>query len=126
MESYSTYLDQPPTKYIIKDQIGFLTIDDLFGFGASYLDSTHMAVILSIIFPELKIENDTFENIEKDKITTDIIKVLDSDQEKFAKRIPYGHYLLSGIPGSGKTVILLSRAIFLLNTDFRRPLNHHN
>ena len=112
IECFSKVLNQPPTKYITKDKIGILTLDNLFGFGASYLESTHIAIIRSILFPEIRIEN-----IEKDKITTDIIKVLDIEQEKFAKRIPYGHYIISGIPGSGKTVILISRAIFLLKEN---------
>lgn len=112
IECFSKVLNQPPTKYMTKDQIGILTIDNLFGFGASYLESTHIAIIRSILFPEIKIEN-----IENDKTTTDKIEVLDIDQEKFAKRIPYGHYMISGVPGSGKTVILLSRAIFLLKEN---------
>jgi len=112
IEFFSKVLNQPPTKYLTKDEIGILTLDRLFGFGASYLDSTHIAIIRSILFPEIKIEN-----IEKHKITTDIIKVLDIEQEKFAKRIPYGHYIISGIPGSGKTVILILRAIFLLKEN---------
>ena len=39
---------------------------------------------------------------------------LDYEQESFARRLPYGHYLLTGVPGSGKTVILIARAIHLL------------
>jgi superfamily I DNA and RNA helicase len=100
-----------------------LIIDDLFSFDTSYLESSHIAIIRSILFPELKIEN-----IEKDKIKPDKIRVLDIDQEKFAKRIPYGHYMISGVPGSGKTVILLSRAIFLLkeNPDWKIKIVTYN
>ena len=46
-----------------------------------------------------------------------IISTLDAEQEKFARRIPYGHYMITGVPGSGKTVILLSRAIHLLKEN---------
>ncbi len=110
--SFSDVFNQPPTKYLTSDQIGTLTIDKLFNFDTCYLESTHTAIIRSILFPEIEIQN-----IEKDKIKTDKIRVLDVDQEKFAKRIPYGHYIISGVPGSGKTVILLSRAIFLLKEN---------
>lgn len=45
------------------------------------------------------------------------MSTLDVEQEKFARRIPYGHYMITGVPGSGKTVILLSRAIHLLKEN---------
>ncbi len=43
---------------------------------------------------------------------------LDITQERVAKNLPYGHYMVTGIPGSGKSVILLGRAIYLA-TMFR-------
>jgi hypothetical protein len=112
IESFSNFFNQSPSKYLTSDQIGILTIDKLFNFDTCHLESTHTAIIRSILFPEIEIQN-----IEKDIIKTDKIRVLDVDQEKFAKRIPYGHYIISGVPGSGKTVILLSRAVFLLKEN---------
>ena len=38
---------------------------------------------------------------------------LDSEQIKHVCKSPYGHYLLSGIPGSGKSIMVSSRAMYL-------------
>ncbi len=35
-------------------------------------------------------------------------------KSSFMKRVPYGHYMVTGVPGSGKTVLLLARAIHLV------------
>ena len=40
-----------------------------------------------------------------------------SKQEEFARKVPYGHYMVTGIPGSGKTVILLARAVHLIKEN---------
>jgi hypothetical protein len=117
IESLSNFFDQPPTKYLTSDQIGILTIDKLFNFDTCYLESIHTAIIRSILFPEIKIENTEKDEIRVPGIEIDKIKVLDVEQEKFAKRIPYGHYMISGVPGSGKTIIMISRAIFLLKEN---------
>lgn len=45
------------------------------------------------------------------------IKALDIEQERFAKRINEGHYMVSGIPGSGKTVTLIARALHMLREN---------
>lgn len=45
------------------------------------------------------------------------IKTLDEKQEVWAKNIPHGHYRVTGLPGSGKTVMLLARALHLLKED---------
>ena len=105
-------LNQPPSIFLTKNELEKLTIEALFGLDTCYLEKIHLKIIRSILFPEIKIQD--HQEIE---IENDLIKALDSDQEKFAKRIPYGHYLLSGVPGSGKTVILLSRAIYLLKEN---------
>ncbi len=42
-----------------------------------------------------------------------ILKILDLEQEKEARRIGSGHRLLWGVAGSGKTVLLISRAKYL-------------
>ncbi|MBP2172040.1 UvrD-helicase domain-containing protein [Methanococcus voltae] len=51
--------------------------------------------------------------IDYEKDSKELIKVLDLEQEKISKKIPNGHFMITGVPGSGKTVILLSRAVFL-------------
>lgn len=69
-------------------------------------------VLRGILLPEIivptnkKLAGNSF-------ICIDDFHVLDKEQEDFAKRIPNGHYMVSGLPGSGKTVMLLTRAIHL-------------
>lgn len=48
--------------------------------------------------------------------------VLDYEQEKIARHISSGHHLFSGVAGSGKTLILLSRAKFLANQPQERRI----
>jgi len=110
-------LYQPPTDYLISEDIGMLNIEKLFSSETCYIDSLQVKIIRSILFPENIIKNCKIDSKTDSVELNDNIKVLDSNQEKFAKRIPYGHYMISGVPGSGKTVILFSRAIFLLNKN---------
>jgi hypothetical protein len=41
---------------------------------------------------------------------TEIVQVMDREQERLARTLGEGHYLVRGVAGSGKTVILISRA----------------
>lgn len=41
------------------------------------------------------------------------VKLLDQDQEKFARELGEGHRLIFGVAGSGKTILLLARARIL-------------
>ena len=43
----------------------------------------------------------------------DKVKLLDQDQEKFARELGEGHRLIFGVAGSGKTVLLIARARIL-------------
>ncbi len=43
----------------------------------------------------------------------DKIKLLDQEQEKFARKLGEGHRLMFGVAGSGKTVLLIARARIL-------------
>ena len=57
-----------------------------------------------------------------------IIKTLDLQQEKAAKQMGEGHRVLSGVAGSGKTLILTARARWLAenNPDFRILITCYN
>jgi superfamily I DNA and RNA helicase len=103
---------QPPTTYITSDNMKSLKIDDLFGFECCSLNNADLQVLRAVLFPEVKVI-ERYNEGTGDKI----IKALDGDQEKFAKRVPYGHYMITGVPGSGKTVILIARAIFLVKNN---------
>lgn len=78
--------------------------------------SVEVDIVRSVLFPE----NQLFLNEYSD---TDILKTiselsgLDKEQEEYAKKISNGHFLVSGIPGSGKTAMLLTRAIHLLKDN---------
>ena len=114
---------QPPTTYITSDNMQSLKIDELFGFECFNLDNADLQVLRAILFPEVKV----FEKLNED--TGDkLIKALDIKQEKIAKKVPHGHYMVTGVPGSGKTVILIARAIFLAqnNPDWKIRIVTYN
>ena len=96
--------------YLFKNDLSNLTVSQLFDKDEleEPLLVTDLNKIRASLFPEIEI-------ISLDEMSTNQeIKVLDFDQEEFAKRIPLGHYMVTGVPGSGKTVILLSRAVYLV------------
>jgi hypothetical protein len=116
LEELSTCFFQPPSKCITSEKITDLNINDLFGDEVQYIEEHDFSVIRSAFFPEIKVkivQKEIWEYGRKDTTENSIIKTLDTEQEKFSRRIPYGHYMVSGIPGSGKTVILLARAVNL-------------
>ena len=108
------YLNHYPATVSYKNDIQKLNIKMLFSQGIKYLTDESMALIRHAIFPETQIRQNTeissMDNEQK-------IKVMDIAQEEFAKKIPNGHYHISGTPGSGKTVILIARAIHLLRQN---------
>ena len=46
-----------------------------------------------------------------------LIDALDKEQKDFAERLSFGHFMITGIPGSGKTITLLARAIYLAKNN---------
>ena len=99
---------QYPTKAIYENELKEMSFNKLFPKGSRKLSVKEIAVIRGIIFPEIQLQTSAHEEISQ------IIQTLDIEQELFAKRVPIGHYLISGVPGSGKTVVLIARAIHLL------------
>ena len=103
--------------YIFKNHLSHLTISHLFNQEEieEKLKPTDLNKIRVALFPEIEIMR-----LEKSKTNQDI-KALDFEQEEFAKRIPFGHYMVTGVPGSGKSVILLARAVYLIkeNPDWK-------
>lgn len=56
----------------------------------------------------------SFSNAAKELSShLDSIAALDEKQVSVVLQNPYGHYLVSGIPGSGKSVVVVSRALYL-------------
>ncbi len=91
-----------------------LSLSMLFKNDMAPIDDVHINTIKTAIFPEIKIYSSPSENLTRldNKIAT-----LDVEQERFAKNVPDGHYMITGIPGSGKTVVLLSRAVHLAKSN---------
>ena len=120
LESLNPYLYQPPTECISSEQIRTLTFDTLFSSDTRFLDKNTISTIRGTLFPEIRVkpvQTELWEFNRKNPLENRITSTLDAEQEKFARKIPYGHYMITGIPGSGKTVILLSRAIHLLKEN---------
>lgn len=103
-------------KYIFKDTLSVLKINDLFNPIEEPYTLDDIRKIRIALYPEIEIV--TVDSNINDQLD---IKALDYEQEAFAKRIPLGNYMVTGVPGSGKTVMLLSRAIYLMkeNPDWK-------
>lgn len=120
IESLNPYLYQPPTECISAEQIRALPFDTLFSTDTRFLDENTISTIRGTLFPEIRVkpvQTELWQFNRKNPLENHVIHTLDAVQEKFARRIPYGHYMITGVPGSGKTVILLSRAIHLLKEN---------
>lgn len=99
-------------KYLFKSDLINLDINKIFNNNCGGYSSEDCKKIRVALFPELEIVC-----VEEDRVNNSDIKVLDYEQEEFAKKIPLGHYMVTGIPGSGKTVILLARAVHLIKEN---------
>jgi superfamily I DNA/RNA helicase len=71
------------------------------------------------LFPEIRIaeQSDIFgkrnENEDVDADIPDIVKVMDLEQERLARSLGAGHRVIHGVAGSGKTMILGYRCLYL-------------
>lgn len=106
--------------YIFKSDINNLDISKIFNYDSLNYNNSTINFIRSALFPEIEIKIEKEKNINDEEIYKSV-KALDFEQEEFAKRIPLGNFMVTGIPGSGKTVILLARAIYLIkeNPDWK-------
>lgn len=120
-----------PSKLITSKAIRRLDIDEIFGKERNNIRDVDVIAIRASIFPEIKIVKaannleevrDTKGNYEKE------VMALDARQEKTARKIPFGHYMVTGVPGCGKTVMLLTRAIHLIkeNPDWNIQILTYN
>ncbi|WP_321417157.1 UvrD-helicase domain-containing protein [uncultured Methanomethylovorans sp.] len=120
LEALKEVLCQPVTDCISSDQLASLSIETFFGHDSIFLDKNTISVVRGKIFPEIQVKKIQTEIWQYNKIKSadnKIVATLDYEQEKFARRIPEGHYMITGVPGSGKTVILIARAIHLLREN---------
>lgn len=80
------------------------------------LSDEDINTIRGVLFPEIRIEG--FSSYISGDET---IKTLDAKQEQYAKSLRQGHQLIRGVAGSGKTIILIARAVYLkrMHPDWR-------
>lgn len=117
IDSYGEILESYPVINVGSDILRSWEIDDIFSLDNIFINSLEMQKLRGILFPEIKVyETENLIKNNSEKIEK-VIKVLDFEQENFARRISEGNYMVSGIPGSGKTVILLARALHLLKEN---------
>lgn len=116
-------LDCYPSTVLFQEDFKSLELSKLFPRGISQIKESLIDEIRGSIFPEIKIYSTA-----KSKSPKEIIPILDIEQERFAKSIPDGHYIVTGVPGSGKTVILLARAIYLakIHQDWKNLIVTYN
>ena len=104
------YFQQVPSKVFYKDDISNLTITSLFMGRSNPMSTKDVNTIRARLYPETKIQKKLpfFDN--KTSIDEDI-KTISKDQERIMNLPFNGYYLLSGVPGSGKTIVIVGRAI---------------
>lgn len=82
----------------------------------SPLTSNQVNIVKALLHPEILLSLDFAPDHSEPNL-----RVLDARQESQARQVRSGHRLVFGVPGSGKTVLLLARAKLLarLNPSFR-------
>ena len=75
------------------------------GAGRESLDPQQLDEIRTVLHPEIRIGWGATDE--------EIVRVMDLEQERLARSLGDGHRLLRGVAGSGKTIILVSRARYL-------------
>ena len=103
------YLDYYPVRVLYKEDIRSISFAKLFNNNYKKIDENIIDNIKVAIFPEIKI----VQTKDEDSSIDEQIKALDYEQDRFAKSLPFGHYMITGIPGSGKTIVLLARALYI-------------
>lgn len=96
-------------KVLTKTLLRSAKLGDIFA-KKTHLSKDEIKSIRWLVFPENRI----IKAASSIAIDAKSIHGTDIVQENTAKSIPYGHSMLSGVPGSGKTIILLSKALYLL------------
>ncbi|RUM75881.1 MAG: hypothetical protein DSZ11_01375, partial [Sulfurovum sp.] len=118
--SIDKFFDHYPARVVYKDELSNLELSSLFNNDIKVIDSSMIDTIRVAIFPEIKIIHRASNNTSLSELDKKI-SALDFEQERFIKSLSLGHYMITGIPGSGKTVALLSRALYLarLHKDWK-------
>ncbi len=100
VKAFEAQFNHYPARAIYKEELRDLTFEKIFN-NPKEIESSLIDKIRAIISPEIVLKR------EDSTIT------LDYEQERFAKSLPIGHYMINGVPGSGKSVTLIARAKYL-------------
>ena len=115
VEKIKTSFNSNCINCITKDILANLQIEDMFSSEINEISEEEIINIRTSLFPEIKIVKEKVD--EKDQVICADLFSLDEKQESFVRKIPYGHYMITGVPGSGKTQILIARAIHLIKEN---------
>jgi len=77
------------------------------------LERKYFQLLRANLIPSCRLPTRDQSDLLKYFTPEDRIKLLDLEQERFARKLGEGHRLIFGVAGSGKTVILIARARFL-------------
>jgi len=119
----------PPHRVICKDDMAESVEIEAFQERLWNMFGDHFSSVLSQpqidrvrwhMFPEIRI-NPQLDHLEQgqgedDVEIPDLVKVMDLQQEKIARGLGAGHRVIHGVAGSGKTMILAYRCVYLAKT----------
>ena len=83
------------------------------------------------LFPEIRIQQGHLFEASSDsadpnqsiaKVLPDMVKIMDAQQESIARNLGEGHRIIHGVAGSGKTLILAYRAMYLDKLGLAKPI----
>lgn len=84
------------------------------------------------LFPEIRIQQGSlFDTAAADapdpaqsiaKVLPDMVKIMDLEQEKIARNLGEGHRIIHGVAGSGKTLLLAYRCLYLDKQKLAKPI----
>ncbi|NER91554.1 nuclease-related domain-containing DEAD/DEAH box helicase [Moorena sp. SIO3A2] len=113
----------------IGEQVLIKRLEEMFTVRFKFmgLEDDQINTIRGIIHPEVIIRKEaaTIKSVPSGfslKSDATKIKTLDNKQEQLARSLGHGHRLFCGVVGSGKTIILLSRAKFIAEELFDKRI----
>ncbi len=109
-KSFSPAFDHDKISVFYKGNLRNFDASDFYPHYDLLFSTDELHLLRSVVFPEIRIPAKSTINTQQ-YLNLSGVRALDKEQEEFAKRLPNGHYMVTGLPGSGKTVMLLTRAI---------------
>jgi hypothetical protein len=107
--------DLDPDREILSDPMGNIfkeRISDCFPFRFKGFSEEEEKKLTGILKPDTKIDLPARQGEGKDRLRYDN-RGLDESQERLALQLGSGHQIIKGPPGSGKTLVLIQRCVYL-------------